>query len=72
MEQSLQNTLSCIKNQGQFPYVFLKALTNSSSITGALTDPELDGSHSGAAFSIGLAWLIWALVKSVFAFSYWE
>lgn len=72
MEQSLQNTLSCIRNQGQFPCVFLRALINSSSITGALIDLELDGSHSGATFSIGLAWLIWVLVKSVFAFSYWE
>lgn len=68
MEQSLQITLSYITNQGQFPYVFLRAFINSSSVTGALTDPELDGSSSGATFSIGLAWLIWGLVMSVFAF----
>lgn len=70
MEQSLQSTLSYITNQGQFPYVFLKAPTDSSNVTGA-SDPELDGSSSGAAFCIGLAWLIWGLL-SVFAFSYWE
>lgn len=72
MEQLLTSTLSYITNQGQFPYVFLGALTNSSSVTGALTDPKLRGSNSGPTFSIGLAWLIWGLLMSVFAFSHWE
>lgn len=40
--------------------MFLRALINSSSVTGALTDPELDGSNSGATFSIGSSGL-WCL-----------